>query len=110
MRIRELFFHDFRSFRGPHCVSFVDPLTDAVRPISVLAGTNGTGKTTILDTIEALLAFALDPDPPRELVREALETGLIRMTIEVDLPAANGQSTALPGLLPALLHLSLIHI
>ena len=106
MRILELLFHDFRAFRGPHRISFTDPLTDAVRPISVLAGTNGTGKTTILDAIEALLAFALDPDQPRDLVREAMETGMIRMTIEVDLPAANGQTVALPGLLPSMLHIA----
>ena len=106
MRIREIIFHDFRSFRGQRRISFVDPLTDAVMPISVLAGTNGTGKTTILESVEALLAFALDPDQPRDLVREAMESGLIHMTVEVDLPTANGQNAALPGLLPSLLHIA----
>lgn len=105
MRIREIFFRDFRSFRGPHRIPFVDPLTDAVRPISALAGTNGTGKTTILEASEALLAFALDSDQPRDLVREAMETGLIHLTIEVDLPLVNGQSPTLPGLLPSVLHI-----
>lgn len=106
MRIREISFHNFRSFRGRHRISFVDPLADASMPISVLAGTNGTGKTTILDTIEALLAFALEPDHPRDLVREAMETGLIHLAVEVDLPPANGGATALPGLLPTMLHIA----
>ena len=87
-------------------VSFVDPLTYAVGPINVLAGTNGTGKTTILETIEALLAFAMDPDQPRDLVREAMETGLIHMIVEVDLPAANGQITAPASQMPSILHIA----
>jgi len=106
MRIREISFHNFRSFRGQRQISFVDPLTEASMPISVLAGTNGTGKTTILDAIEALLAFALDPDQPRDLVREAMETGLVHLTVEVDWPTTNGGTTALPGLLPALLNIA----
>ena len=106
MRIREISFHNFRSFRGWRRISFVDPLTDASMPISVLAGTNGTGKTTILDAIEALLAFALDPDRPRDLIREAMETGLIHLTVEVDLPVTDRGTTALPGLLPSVLHIA----
>ena len=30
MRIREILFHNFRSFRGERRISFVDPLTDTV--------------------------------------------------------------------------------
>jgi len=52
MRVRELEFHNFRSFRGRRQISFVDPLTNDVRPVTVIAGTNGSGKTTILDTIQ----------------------------------------------------------
>ena len=44
MRIREIYFHNVRAFRGEHRISFVDPLTDAVRPVTVIAGTNGTGR------------------------------------------------------------------
>lgn len=105
MRIRELFLHDFRSFRGPNTVSFVDPLTEAVRPISVLAGTNGSGKTTILNGIEALLAFALEPDHPQDFVREAMETGLVRLTVELDGALTNGQTPILPDVPQALLHI-----
>lgn len=106
MRIREITFRDFRSFRGQRRISFLDTLTEASMPISILAGTNGTGKTTILETVEALLAFALDPDQPRDLVREAMETGLIHLSVEVDLPSANGQVTILPHLVPSVLHIA----
>jgi energy-coupling factor transporter ATP-binding protein EcfA2 len=82
MRIRDIIFRDFRSFRGEKRVSFVDPLTDQVRPITVIAGTNGTGKTTILDTIEGLLKFVqlkLQAQPPNpaiqvEFISEIYET------------------------------------
>ncbi len=77
MRIRELIFKDFRSFLGTHRISFVDPLTDTVRPVSILGGSNGMGKTTILDAIEALMGFVFSPGNPPNLVFEAQETGLI---------------------------------
>lgn len=83
MRIRELLFSNFRSFRGERHISFVDPQTDTVRPVSVLAGSNGSGKTTILKAIEALLDFVLEPDRPSDLVQEAWETGLICMAVEL---------------------------
>lgn len=83
MRIREILFHNFRSFRGERRVSFVDPLTDAVRPVSVLAGSNGSGKTTVLDAIEALLALVLEPDEPSSMILEALNTGLIHLILEL---------------------------
>ena len=95
MRIREIFFRDFRSFRGPHRISFVDPLTDAVMPISVLAGTNGAGKTTILETIEALLALLLDSAHPRDLVMEARRSGFVALTVEFDpLEIGSGENGA----------------
>jgi energy-coupling factor transporter ATP-binding protein EcfA2 len=83
MRIREILFHDFRSFRGKRQISFVDPLTDAVQPMTIIAGTNGTGKTTILDAIEALLAYVLEPENPRDLIIEAWETGLVCLALEL---------------------------
>jgi hypothetical protein len=83
MRIREIFFHDFRSFQGQRRISFVDPLTDAVRPMTVIAGTNGTGKTTVLDAIEALLMFLRDSESPNDLVVEAWETGLVCLALEL---------------------------
>jgi len=88
MRIREILFHNFRSFRGERRISFVDPLTDAVRPVSVLAGSNGSGKTTVLDVIDALLQFVERSRPGTRPVRphlvdEALETGLICLALEL---------------------------
>jgi len=61
MKLREVRVQNFRNF-GPalRTVSFVDDLTDQVRPLSILVGSNGSGKTTILETIEALLLFAVD--------------------------------------------------
>ena len=105
MRIREILFHNFRSFRGERRISFVDPLTDAVRPVTVIAGTNGTGKTIILDAIEVLLAFVLEGGNPGELIYETDAAGLVCITLEFDPvellqtddrpPLAGGESTIL---------------
>jgi hypothetical protein len=92
MRIREIVFTDFRAFRGERRISFLDEVTGEARPVSVLAGSNGTGKTTVMDAIEALLGFVLEPDSPNRLVEEAFETGLIHLEIELSPEeAANGQ-------------------
>ena len=94
MRIREIVFTDFRAFRGERRISFVDEVTGEVRPVSVLAGSNGSGKTTIMDAIEALLGFVLEPDSPNRLVEEAFETGLIHLEVELSPEEApNGQRT-----------------
>ena len=82
MRIREICFRDFRCFRGEHRISFVDPLTDEPRPITVLAGTNGSGKSTVLESIEAMLRLLGSPDSqPPALVQEARNTGSIQLTV-----------------------------
>ncbi len=92
MRIREIAFKDFRSFRGERRISFVDPLTDTVRPVTVLAGSNGCGKTTVLDAIEAMLTSAQTTlrDLPG-IIKETGQTGLISLTWELspdDLPSS----------------------
>jgi len=85
LQLRSVTFNDFRSFRRERSFTFVEPLTDGGRDLTAIAGTNGTGKTTILETVEALLAFATDPETPRELVREAWDSGFV--ALEVDLSA-----------------------
>ncbi|MBK7825657.1 ATP-binding protein [Nannocystis sp.] len=76
MKIREVRIRNFRNFgANARAVSFVDPLTQQVRPLSVLVGSNGCGKTTVLDVIEGLLSFAvgdfarLNARDPREALR-----------------------------------------
>lgn len=89
MRIREIIFHNFRSFRGERRISFVDPLTDTVRPVTVLAGSNGCGKTTVLEAIEALLSYELFPNTPNDLLQEIYEDGAAKLVLEfsgTDLP------------------------
>lgn len=83
MRIREIEFYNFRCFRGHRRFSFVDPLTDAVRPVTVLAGSNGSGKTTILEAINAMLDSVIHPESQPELLREAKDTGAIRLAVEL---------------------------
>ena len=83
MRVREILIKNFRSFRGERRISFVDPVTDIVRPVTVLAGSNGSGKTTVLDIIDGLLTFLQDRNNPGDLVSEAKKTGLLAMELEI---------------------------
>src|SRR2546428_2549215 len=85
MRIREIYFHNVRAFRGEHRISFVDSLTDAVRPVTVIAGTNGTGKTTIFDAIEALLQVlaGISSVNDSNILSEIKQNGLICLTLEL---------------------------
>lgn len=84
MRIREITFNNVRAFRGEHRISFVDPLTDEVNPVTVIAGTNGTGKTTIIEAIVALLQFALNLEIPLgSLLDELANDGFVSLTLEL---------------------------
>ncbi len=84
MRVREIIFRDFRNFRGERRISFVDPLTDQVHPITVIAGTNGTGKTTILDVVEAFLKIIRSPnDKDENALKQSIGNGLARAKFEV---------------------------
>ncbi|MGH9841007.1 MAG: AAA family ATPase [Blastocatellia bacterium] len=84
MRIREIYFHNVRSFRGEHRISFVNPLTGEARPVIVIAGTNGSGKTTIFEAIEALLWFAVGASVPDiNILAEIKQTGLVCLALEI---------------------------
>lgn len=83
MRVRKLEFHNFRSFRGRHQISFVDPLTNGVRPMTVIAGTNGSGKTTILDTIQELLSLLQTVETTTSRKTD-LQDGLVYLELEFD--------------------------
>lgn len=82
MRIREVFFKNIRNFREDRVISFVDSLTDEARRISVLAGINGSGKTTVLEAIDSLLDFVIS-NRRDGLILEALKGGLLGMEIEL---------------------------
>ena len=84
MKIREVRIRNFRNF-GAHAgaVSFVDPLTEQVRPLSVLVGSNGCGKTTVLDTIEGLLAHSLNRDHRYDICKELRVHGDAEMSVEL---------------------------
>ncbi len=84
MRIRELIFNNVRAFRGEHRISFVDQLTDQASPISVIAGTNGTGKTTMLEAIAALFKFAVTLEiPPDSILAQVANDGFVSLTLEL---------------------------
>lgn len=67
MKIREIRVQNFRNF-GPELrsVKFYDEATGLVRPISVLVGSNGCGKTTLLELMVSLLESAARIAPRRD--------------------------------------------
>ena len=57
MRIQSFYMRGVREL-APIELTFLDPATRSVRPRTVIAGSNGTGKTTLLEVIYALLEMA----------------------------------------------------
>ena len=87
MRIREILFRDFRSFRGEKRISFCNPLTDVPLELVTLSGTSGTGKTTILNTIfeigDWLVAVNNWQSHQHPTLSDASEHGFVRALIDV---------------------------
>jgi DNA sulfur modification protein DndD len=59
MRIQKLIFKDFRQFRGEQSLTFS---YDTAKNVTVVFGTNGAGKTTILNAIQWILYGEFSPD------------------------------------------------
>lgn len=55
MKVRELRIRDYRNFKGTTTIQFWDEMLGRVRPITVLVGSNGSGKTTVLRLIVELI-------------------------------------------------------
>lgn len=70
MKISQIKFKDWRCFKGEEKISFS---TDRLKPISVVFGTNGSGKTTILNAVLWALWDVFTPDflIPGELVNNS---------------------------------------
>lgn len=91
MRIREIYINNFRSFRGPNRISFVNPVTDEVHPVSVIAGPNGSGKSTLLEAIASILEHMVllagvknsAKQTPSPFIEELYENGLICLSLEI---------------------------
>jgi predicted ATPase len=70
---------DLRSFRGRRVLDFVDPATGEARDRVVLVGSNGSGKTTVLELVEGLLAFVWNGNVPDAFSA----AGLAKLTLEL---------------------------
>jgi predicted ATPase len=68
MRIQSFFLQRVRGLPDIR-LDFLDRATRQVRPRTVIAGSNGTGKTTILDAIYTLLELAGDGKPRPDWLR-----------------------------------------
>ena len=82
----KLLFRNFRSFRCARRISFVDPDTDLVRPDHRACWLlMSSGKTTVLESVEALLAldrvFACGAGP-RQRTSEPLKSSFVDLILE----------------------------
>lgn len=91
MKIREVRIQNFRNF-GPalRTISFVDELTGQARPLSVLVGSNGSGKSTILQTIEGLLDFAVNLVGAAGIIAELRSNGFADLVLDIGEHAPTG--------------------
>lgn len=60
MKVRELRLRHFRNVGETlRTISFADEATGLVRPLTVLVGSNGSGKSSVFEVIEGVLRFAV---------------------------------------------------
>ena len=81
MRIQKLIFKDFRQFRGEQSLTFS---YDTAKNVTLVFGTNGAGKTTILNAIQWILYGEFSPDfeqpvwPMTVLCMKHVEDGFLK--------------------------------
>jgi predicted ATPase len=87
MRVKSIYLENVRGL-PPISLDFFDPVTGQIRPRTVIAGSNGTGKTTVLDTIYTLMDLNLTVAKPRKPLETWLIPNQVRVKLELcDLPA-----------------------
>jgi energy-coupling factor transporter ATP-binding protein EcfA2 len=84
MKVRELRLRHFRNVGETlRTISFADEATGLVRPLTVLVGSNGSGKSSVFEVIEGLLSFALDMRTALPVVQELRERGYAAVRVEL---------------------------
>lgn len=82
MKVREVRFSHIRGFgEALRRVTFFDPDTDQVRPLSVLVGSNGCGKTTVLQLIETFVG-PFEVGQPGRLMQSLMSSGYAAVQLE----------------------------
>lgn len=85
MKIREVRVQHFRNFgEGSPPIRFYDESTGLVRPLSVLVGSNGSGKSTVFQIIEGLFSYALDVVEDMSITHEIKAHGYAAANVEFD--------------------------
>lgn len=81
MKVREVRIRGFRNFQSTTQIRFTSDLTGEVRPITVLAGSNGSGKTTVLRVILAGMQSMLEQS--NDLRRELRGGGGVALMLQM---------------------------
>jgi predicted ATP-binding protein involved in virulence len=81
MRVRKVRLKDFRGFE--------DETLDLDRPLTVLIGTNGAGKTSVLDALTVVASHLVarwtnDPSRARSFTVRDLRSGVSELSVQVD--------------------------
>jgi predicted ATP-dependent endonuclease of OLD family len=91
VKVREIRIQNFRNFGPtPREVRFDDESTGLIRPLSVVVGSNGSGKSTIFQLIEGLLSYALEVVEDRPITHALREQGYAALRVEFDEDAPLG--------------------
>lgn len=95
MRVRELRLRNVRNFGEPRMIRFDDLATGLVRPLSVIVGSNGSGKSSVLEVLHGLLASALDTGAEPPIMDEVRASGYATICLEFDANAPPPLQTGL---------------
>ncbi|MCP3059785.1 AAA family ATPase [Myxococcus sp. K38C18041901] len=83
MKIREVRIRHLRNFGAEmRPIRFYDEETGLVRPLSVMVGSNGSGKSTIFQVMEGLLSFALDVVEDRPITHDIRDNGYAALNVD----------------------------
>lgn len=80
MRVKSIYLENVRGLPTID-LDFLDPITEQIRTRTVIAGSNGTGKTTILDAIYTLMSLIVSK--PEKALAMWLSPGQVRAKLDL---------------------------